>query len=165
MLRKVLFAFSIIILSINFLKAQETAAAISGTVVDDKKIPVAGASVLITHEPTSYSTGVQTNSKGIFFVPNLKPGGPYTIKISFVGFQTETMDNVNLILGNNPEMNVSLKVNDKSLSEVVVVGGKKLRAGVNIGRTQLNTLPTIGRSINDFTRLTPQSNNNSFAGT
>src|SRR5881392_73774 len=29
----------------------------------------------------------------------------------------------------------------------------------------MNTLPTIGRSINDFTRLTPQSNNNSFAGT
>ena len=27
------------------------------------------------------------------------------------------------------------------------------------------TLPTIGRSIGDFTRLTPQSNNNSFAGT
>ena len=29
----------------------------------------------------------------------------------------------------------------------------------------MNLLPTLGRSINDFTRLTPQSNNNSFAGT
>ena len=26
------------------------------------------------------------------------------------------------------------------------------------------TLPTLGRSLSDFTRLTPQSNNNSFAG-
>jgi hypothetical protein len=29
----------------------------------------------------------------------------------------------------------------------------------------LSTLPTLGRSLSDFTRLTPQSNNNSFAGT
>ena len=29
----------------------------------------------------------------------------------------------------------------------------------------MNVLPTLGRSLSDFTRLTPQSNNNSFAGT
>ena len=52
------------------------------------------------------------------------------------------------------------------MSEVVVNSSKRNSGtGINVGRTQLNTLPTICRSINDFTRLTPQSNNNSFAGT
>lgn len=63
-------------------------------------------------------------------------------------------------------MQVSLKNSENSLKEVVVTGGRRtLPGGTTIGRTQLNTLPTLGRSLQDFTRLTPQSNNNSFAGT
>ena len=51
------------------------------------------------------------------------------------------------------------------MNEVVVSSGKKFgNGGTNITRAQLNNLPTLGRSITDFTRLTPQSNNNSFAG-
>src|SRR5205814_10219260 len=68
--------------------------------------------------------------------------------------------------GNNPELDVVLKNSEKSLEEVVInATGRRTIAGLSIGRQQMNTLPTIGRSINDFTRLTPQSNNNSFAGT
>ena len=52
------------------------------------------------------------------------------------------------------------------MQEVVIETGRRAAtSGINISRTQMNILPTIGRSINDFTRLTPQSNNNSFAGT
>ena len=146
--------------------AQETTSTINGTVNDEKGIVVAGATITAIHEPTGIVSTTQTNKKGIFSIPNLKPGGPYTVKISFVGYNEEKMDNLNFILGNNPDMNVALKVNTKSMSEVVVSTGKRIPgAGVNIGRNQLNTLPTIGRSLSDFTRLTPQSNNNSFAGT
>ncbi len=75
-------------------------------------------------------------------------------------------ENVNLQLGNNPDASIVLRHDDKSLQEVVVSGSKRVStSGLNISRSQMNALPTIGRSINDFTRLTPQSNNNSFAGT
>src|SRR6516165_3989412 len=99
MLRSTLLALIVFISSLSSLLAQETTATIGGTVLDNKGTPIAGASVIITHVPTSYSTGTQTNAKGIFVIPNLKPGGPYTMKISFVGFQTQTMDSVTLSLG------------------------------------------------------------------
>ena len=165
MLRKLLYLLVIITSFQLNLKAQETTSTYSGTVFDDKGVPIAGASILLKHEPTGYVTGSQTNSKGSFVIPNLKPGGPYTVTISFVGFKTETNDNTNLTLGNNPDANITLNSDSKSLQEVVVAGGRRLsNSGLNISRAQLNALPTLGRSLSDFTRLTPQSNNNSFAG-
>ena len=163
-LQRLLSILFLLVITFN-LSAQETTSTISGIVTDDKGTPVSGASVLINLPSTGFSTGSQTNSKGIFVMPNLKPGGPYTISISFVGFKTEKTDNLNLMLGNNPEININLKTNSSSLQEVVVAGGKKVTPGMNISRAQINSMPTLGRSINDFTRLTPQSNNNSFAGT
>jgi hypothetical protein len=147
--------------------AQETAATLSGVVLDSKGAAIAGASVIVKHEPTSFTTGTQTNGKGIFVLPNLKPGGPYTVTISFTGFKTITLDNVNLTLGNNPSAAIVLSQNDQSLTEVVVTGSgrRSLPGGASVNRAQLTTLPTLGRSLADFTRLTPQSNNNSFAGT
>ena len=152
-------------LSSLFATAQETTSTIRGTVTDDKGNPVQGASVVLNHISTGSKSGVQTNIKGIFVIPNLKPGGPYALSISFIGFQTEKSDSVNFTLGNNPDINVILRTNDKSMQEVVIAGNKKGIPGLNISRSQLNTLPTLGRSLSDFTRLTPQSNNNSFAGT
>ena len=162
--QRLLFFFFLLLACLN-LSAQETTATLSGFVSDDKGTPVAGASILLKHGPTGYVSGSQTNSKGIFTIPNLKPGGPYTVTISFVGFESNKNDNVNLSLGNNADINVVLSNSNKSLQEVVIASGRRPTGGLNISRAQMNILPTIGRSINDFTRLTPQSNNNSFAGT
>src|ERR1700694_3778309 len=134
-------------------QAQETTATLSGTVNDVKCAPVRGASISLVHEPTGTQAGTQTNSKGIFVIPNLKPGGPYTIRISFVGFEEQKFDNVNLSLGNNPELRIDLKTNEKTLQEVIVQTARRPASnGLTVGRQQLNTLPTLGRSLSDFTR-------------
>ena len=165
--RKLLTALSaLFILITGNVFAQETTATLNGVVNDARGGVIAGATITVVHEPTGATTFTQSNKKGLFVVPNLKPGGPYTVKISFVGFSEEKMDNLNFILGNNPDMNIAMKVSNKSMSEVVVTTTKKnVGSGINIGRSQLTNLPTLGRSLSDFTRLTPQSNNNSFAGT
>src|SRR5689334_7999654 len=100
--------------------AQETTATLNGVVLDGKGAAIAGASVIVKHEPTGYTTGTETNAKGIFVLPNLKPGGPYTVKISYAGYKEITLDNVNLSLGNNPSGNITLE--SKELTEVVVTG-------------------------------------------
>ena len=159
------FLFISLFVSFSVLMAQETSSTLSGVITDSKGATITGASIVVKHEPTGYTSGTQSNSKGIFIIPNLKPGGPYTITISFTGMATQTLDNINLSLGNNPDANVTLKTDDKSLKEVVVTGSRKgAGSGLTVGRVQMNTLPSIGRSLADFTRLTPQSNNNSFAG-
>ena len=164
-LRLLLMFSTIALLAGGFARAQETTATLNGIVYDSKGAPVPGASVVVKHEPTGYSTGSQTNSKGIFVIPNLKVGGPYTVKISFTGYKEETVSDLNLTLGDNPEVSVGLKLNEAALTEVVVVGGRRAQtSGLTVGKAQLTTLPTLGRSLSDFTRLTPQSNNNSFGG-
>jgi hypothetical protein len=146
--------------------SQETTATLNGAILSANGEPVEGASVALTHVPTGYQTTTQTNRKGIFVVPNLKPGGPYTVIVSFVGMEEQKFENINLTLGNNPDLNVTLKPAEKNLQEVVVnATGRRTIGGISIGRQQMNVLPTLGRSLSDFTRLTPQSNNNSFAGT
>lgn len=146
--------------------AQETTATLSGIITDSNHAPLSGAAISVKYLPTGYEVHAQTNAKGIFVLPNLKPGGPYTIIISFIGYEEETMTDVNLSLGDNPELSVVMKPASNELKEVVVGGGRRgITSGLTVGSRQLNVLPTIGRSLSDFTRLTPQSNNNSFAGT
>ncbi|MEI8075510.1 MAG: carboxypeptidase regulatory-like domain-containing protein [Bacteroidota bacterium] len=146
--------------------SQETVANLSGHITDAKGAFVSGAIVTISYLPTNAVTSAQSNSKGIFNITNLKPGGPYTIKFSFVGYKEQVFNDVNLGLGNNPEVKVTLLDNVNQLTEVVVssTGKKNIAGATTIGSRQLSTLPTLGRSLSDFTRLTPQSNNNSFAG-
>src|ERR1700712_1284655 len=97
--------------------AQETTSTLSGVITDSKGAVVTGASIVVKHEPTGFTSGTQSNTKGIFTLPNLKPGGPYTVTISFTGFATQTLENINLSLGSNPDGNVVLKSDDKSLKE------------------------------------------------
>ena len=165
------YAFIILFIVFNLLKTsnsfgQETTATLNGIVTDNKGSNIAGASIIVKHLPTGFVTGTTSNQKGIFIIPNLKPGGPYRITITHVDNAPQQFENINLNLGNNPEVNVTLKSDDKVLTEVVITStGRKQIGGLSVGKTQMNTLPTLGRSLADFTRLTPQSNNNSFAGT
>jgi Carboxypeptidase regulatory-like domain len=146
--------------------AQETSATLSGRVINEKNEIVTGATIRFLHVPTGATATYQSNSKGLFVAPNLKPGGPYTIKITSVGFKDQDYNDVNLTLGANPDVNIILSSKVNQLTDVVVNsnGRKKAEGATVIGVRQLNSLPSLGRSLSDFTRLTPQSNNNSFAG-
>jgi hypothetical protein len=163
---KKLLMFIVLGLFLNNAFAQETSSTLSGRVTNEKNEIVAGATIKLTHVPTGATTTFQSNAKGLFVAPNLKPGGPYVIKISSVGFKDQDYNDVTLTLGNNPDVNIILSTKVNQLSDVVVNSNSKKRAegGTVIGTRQLNALPTLGRSLSDFTRLTPQSNNNSFAG-
>ena len=155
----------LILIKTNISFGQETTSTFNGIITDNTGANVAGASIIIKHLPTGFVTGTTSNRKGIFIIPNLKPGGPYNISISYVDLAPQLFENINLSLGNNAEVNIVLKPNNTSLTEVVVAStAKKQTGGLSVGKSQLSTLPTLGRSLSDFTRLTPQSNNNSFAG-
>ncbi len=168
MLKKMLAVLTImaIFLAPATLFAQETTSTLGGQITDAKGVFVSGVIVTVKYEPTNYTSTTQTNSKGIFYITNLKPGGPYTIKFSFVGYKEQVFHDVNLSLGANPDVKVALTEASNQLTEVTVTsaGRKTVPGGVTIGSRQLTTMPTLGRSLSDFTRLTPQSNNNSFAG-
>ncbi|HSU51702.1 MAG TPA: carboxypeptidase-like regulatory domain-containing protein, partial [Segetibacter sp.] len=161
-----LFLLSFSFIRPNITMAQETAATLSGHVTDDNGVFLNGATIALKHEPTGTVTTTQTNNKGIFYLSNLRVGGPYAITITYIGYKEINLNDINLGLGSNPNLDLNLQSLSKSLKEVVVTSARRVpSSGLTVGTRQLTTLPSIGRSLSDFTRLTPQSNNNSFAGT
>lgn len=150
--------------------AQVTTGTITGTVKTKEGKNLEGASVTATHNPsgTVYSTIVKKS--GNFNLQGLRTGGPYTIKIDYVGLNSEVINDVFIALGEPYTLSSVLTDKSDKLTEVVVTGVKrrvtvdKTGASTQISQRQLTTLPTISRSITDFTRLTPQANGNSFAG-
>ena len=147
--------------------AQITTATLSGKVVDAQGGALPGATVVVTHVPTGTRRGAATEADGRFTIPNLTAGGPYSVEVSSVGYTTERGANLYLTLGNTLSLSFTLAPETTQLNEVVVTGSTeatKTGAGTNINREQLRTLPSISRSIQDFTRLDPRNSNNSFAG-
>lgn len=147
--------------------AQVTTSALSGKVVSDKNEELIGVTVVATNLPTGTKRGTGTETDGRFSIPNLAPGGPYEVTVTYVGFKTQTINNVFLTLGNTTRLDFTLAAEAQALNEIVVVGttqATKTGAGTNVGREALQQLPTISRSIQDFTRLDPRNSNNSFAG-
>jgi hypothetical protein len=163
-----LFLFlSIIFLSFSA-QGQITTASISGKITDIKGEPVSGATVQAFYLPTGVKYGVLASDDGNFTLSNINSGGPYKLVISFVGFQTQTKENLSFNLGSNSGYNFTLGEDDLTLATIEVKaekGGLKTGSGMRIGEENIKTLPTLNRSLTDVTRLTPQSSNNSFAGT
>ena len=150
----------------NDVHAQETVASISGIIKGKAGATLQGATIMLKHEPTGFVSTSTSNSKGIYFIGNLQAGGPYTITISYVGFATEEKKNFTLILGANT-LDQQLNESGSTLAGVTVSGKGTKKSGANtqISQAQIRNIPSLSRSLQDVTKLTPQSNNNSFAGT
>jgi hypothetical protein len=154
----------------QILHAQVTTSSITGTVKDKNGQPLTGATVVATHTPSGTTYSTIAGKDGVFVLPNLRIGGPYTVHITFTGQEPYTVEGVNLLLGEPYSINAVMGEGTQSLEAVVITGRSrraatdKTGAATNIGSRQLTTLPTISRSITDFTRLTPQANGNNFGG-
>ncbi|QEM09231.1 TonB-dependent receptor [Mucilaginibacter rubeus] len=147
-----------------------TTASINGTVTDAKGA-IPGATVSIVHIPTGTVYSTVTRADGRYNIPNLRVGGPYTFKVTFIGYANFVQEGINLSIGQDQRISAQLADNTTSLKEVTVRGaaGKVInssRTGARetISRQQIENLPTIARSLSDFTKLTPSANGLSFGG-
>jgi hypothetical protein len=147
--------------------AQVTTSSMSGRVTDGKE-PLIGATVMVTHLASGTKYGAVTNTDGYYTIQGMRPGGPYQVDFAYVGYTKTRFDDIALHLGEMYSLNCVLKESSQTLNDVVVVASKIVeRAGTNtdVSTRQIESMPTISRSINDFTRLSPYSgNSSSFAG-
>ena len=153
------------------LTAQITTSSMSGR-VSDAEGAVVGATVIATHQSSGTTYGTVTNLEGRFNLNGMRVGGPYTVEVSYIGYGTNTTNNITLSLGENYVLNVVLSEETTSLDEIVVTAlrtkfsTEKTGAVTNITNDQIANLPTVSRSIIDVTRLSPYGGNGmSFAGT
>ncbi|MCS6808265.1 MAG: TonB-dependent receptor [Bacteroidota bacterium] len=148
-----------------------TSGALSGSVTTKDGKPLAGARVVATHEPSGTKYGGVAGPTGRYNIPGMRTGGPYTVQISSVGMKAEKFSDVMIRLGETFILNATLEEGEVRLSEITVtskknavMGSERTGAATNISKAVIETLPTLSRSTQDFTRLTPQANGLSFAG-
>lgn len=143
--------------------AQVTTSGITGIVTagGDEAI---GATITAKHVPSGSIYRVVTNVNGRYTITGMRAGGPYELEASYIGYQTTKMTGLQLILGQNTVMDVVLKEGSELLQEIVVTASanntmRSDRSGAvtNINADAMAAVPTIGRSMTDIMKLTPQS--------
>ena len=126
------------------------------------------------HAPASGTVyGAVTNAEGRYAIQGMRVGGPYSVEISCLGFQTVTYTDIVLQLGEQYALNSAIQESSELIAEALVIASpvskfstEKTGAATNISRQQMENLPTISRSITEITKLSPYGGSGmSFVGT
>ena len=141
-----------------------TSSSVNGRVLDTNGEALIGANILAVHTPSGSAYGNSTDLDGFYRLPGMRVGGPYTITVSYTGYQDYVQEGVYLQLGQSLKFDVELAETAVTLEGVEVVAyrndvfdGNRTGAETVVGEAQINRLPTVARAIGDFSRLTPQS--------
>lgn len=133
-------------------------AQISGNVTDQSGAVVPDVAVTVTQTNTGLKRSATSDSKGFYNIPDL-PLGPYSLQATKMGFQTYVRPDIQLQVGTNPEIPISLRVGQVSDQIVVEATTSELEtrtAGVGtavVTSQQILDLPLNGRQATDLIPL------------
>ncbi len=142
-----------------------TSSTISGVVTDTAGKPVTGATVTVFYAPTNTTSTTIANAAGRFNFSGLPVGGPYTITATSSGFKSKEEKDVNLDLSQVHRADFSLEGTSEivkmeafvtSASANTLFDSLTTGSGSQIAQLQIDTTPTIARTINEFARLDPR---------
>ena len=78
-----------------------------------------GATVIVTHIPSGSRYSTITNKQGYYQLQGMRPGGPYKVEISYVGFHGFVVTGIQLRLAEAYTCNAIL-IPSTTLDEVIV---------------------------------------------
>lgn len=153
------------IMAAMVISAQVTTSALGGRVVFSNTGEEAiGVTVTAKHRPSGSQYQGITNFDGSYSLSGLRAGGPYELTFSYIGYQTKCVQDIQLPLGQTIIIDTELDEEDATLAEVLVVAHDNLtmradRSGTvtSIDAQRMSVMPSIGRSVADLIRITPQS--------
>lgn len=155
-----------------------TSSSLGGVVTDAGGNPVVGAEITAVETSSGTRYNSVTRQGGRWDIPNVRTGGPFRVTASANG-QTASRSGIFTTLMQTAEVNLRLSgaaptepaaptttaAADGTTTERVIVTGTAVQdlyssdrtgASTYVDRKEINNLPTITRSLNDYIRLTPQ---------
>ncbi|MEE1316889.1 MAG: TonB-dependent receptor, partial [Prevotella sp.] len=170
MQKKIILLVAMIMMVVTSAIAQITTSSLAGKVSANGE-DVIGATIEAVHKPSGTRYNAVSNATGMFAINGMRVGGPYEVTISYIGYETKVVSGVTLQLGETYNLNTSMSEDTELLGEVVVTGrntkftSEKTGASTNISNAQILNMPSVTRSITDYTRLSPYGGNGmTFAG-
>lgn len=133
--------------------------AIRGVVTDSSSAVVPNAHVTVKNVQTGVAINSVTDPDGRFFAPNLVVG-QYEIQVQAQGFETAIRQNINLAVGEQRDVNISLVVGQMATQVAVQESAAQLDTETStvaglISQTQMRDLPLNGRNFEQLIALTP----------
>lgn len=149
-----------------------TTSSISGKVVDETGAPVYTATVVAIHDATGTQYGVISSEDGFFKINNMKVGGPYTVTVSYIGYKDYIFNNIYLQLNETFDLSPKLSKSVVEMEEVTItaesdddlINSDRMGSITSVNAQKIMEMPNIDRSAKGLTRLTPESDGNSFGG-
>lgn len=117
---------------------------VTGTVRTDLGELLPNASVVALNEKTKYTAGVMTDTNGVFRFSGLPPEGKYSFSVSFMGFETQRLENVALKPGGTLTFSVRLVKSTAALNDIVVIGYGTARKKDVVGAFNIVTVKEAG---------------------
>lgn len=158
--RRLLFLMACVLLALApfAAQAQITTGAITGVVMGSDGSALPGVTIEAVHVPTGTRYDSVTGSNGRFTIPNVRVGGPYRVTATLEGFRTFEASNVSVALGQSTDVPVTLQL--AAVSEAItvtatadeVINPNRTGSTSAVSTEQIETLPTVNRTIQDFAR-------------
>jgi hypothetical protein len=135
---------------------------ISGRVLDQSGLGVAGAPVRIVNSATNQSRTVSTDSEGRYEASELPPG-LYDVTVEQSGFKTVIIQAARLGVGQNARLQtvvlepipVEEKIEVKANAEVSMVDATTPTLSTSFSDKQIREIPVLTRDINNLALLAP----------
>jgi hypothetical protein len=137
----------------------QTEGAIGGTVMDQSKAVVPGATVTAKNGATNTTTTTVTDGNGHFTVIRLSPG-TYTVEVDLSGFSPFNQGGVIVEVGRvtNLDVTISVGAQVESVSVVAqtpVINRESVDLSTNINQTSIANLPVSARRWSNYVLSTP----------
>ncbi len=121
-----------------------------------------GASVVVRHGPTGTERVAGTSDEGRFLVLLLQPGGPYTIRVTRIGYADAVQEGVELEVGENHTVTLVLQLRavevegvSVSVERATVFSPSQVGPTTLLNRRAVEAVPILSRDVMELTALSP----------
>src|SRR5262249_48565853 len=121
-MNRIVLLLTLLLTAIISIHAQVITASVEGVVTDPAGAAVPNAKVRAIDTSTNREVRTTTGADGRYSFPSLPPGGPYSISVEVIGFNTEERKGLTLEVNQAARLDFTLKIG--TATETVQVTGE-----------------------------------------
>jgi len=155
------FAFAVCLSALA--QVDVSSATIKGSVTDQNKAVVVGATVTAKSTERGTTRTARTGSDGSYVLPTLQPG-VYEVRVEASGFEAAIIPKAEITVGTTSVYDIELqpggvKAQVEVTSEAPVIEVERTQQANTIDRRQVESLPNVGRTFQNYVYTLPGVSN------